>query len=305
MNLLQRIARLRWLLLPTVVCVGLLLWAMPSLLIAKKVIGLLVLPSGMIWLGLMILVGWPGLGRWGRCLAMLILGAYTVAGNAWVGSFLLGKLESPYAAMAHPAEPFDAICVLGGGSSVTPNGHAQLGPAGDRLIVPARFYLTGKTPHLVASGLSVTDIGGSRSLADDTAAVWLELGIPEIAITRLSTPRTTVEEIRAYQAIIAARSWQRVGVCSSAWHLRRVEQICRSEGVTMLPIPADFLSARLPWTPLMPCPRRAGFKMSKKRCGNFWAAPPADDSQPRACLLAKTTPQLAVQLGSLLSRRLA
>ena len=98
---------------------------MPSLLIAKKVIGLLVLPSGMIWLGLMILVGWPGLGRWGRCLAMLILGAYTVAGNAWVGSLLLGKLESPYAAMAHPAEPFDAICVLGGGSSVTPNGHAQ------------------------------------------------------------------------------------------------------------------------------------------------------------------------------------
>lgn len=264
MNPPKRIAGFLWLLLPAIVCVVLLLGAMPSLLIAKKVVGLLVLPSGMIWLGLMAMVGWPGLSRWGRAFAALTLVIYTVAGNAWAGAWLLARLEAPYATMAHPSEPFDAICVLGGGSSATPNGNAQLGPAGDRLIVPARLFLSGKVRHLVASGLSVTDIRGSRSLADDTAAVWRDLGIPETAITRLSEPRTTAEEIRAYQKLIAANSWRRVGVCSSAWHLRRVEKICRSEGVQMIPVPADFLSSPLPWTPMYAVPQGRGFQNVQK-----------------------------------------
>lgn len=272
MNPPKRIAGFRWLLLPAVVCVVLLMWSVPSLLIAKKVIALLVLPSGLIWLGLMAIVGLPGLSRWGRAFAVLVLAGYTVAGNAWTGAWLLAKLESPYAAMTHPTEPFDAICVLGGGSSATPDGGAQLGPAGDRLIVPARLFLSGKARHLVASGLSVTDIRGSRSLADDTAAVWLDLGIPETAITRLSKPRTTAEEIRAYQELVTANSWQRVGVCSSAWHLRRVEQICRKEGVEMIPVPADFLSSPLPWTPMYAVPQARGFQNVQKALWEYLGA---------------------------------
>lgn len=264
MNPPKRIVRYLWLLLPALVCVVLLLASIPSLLIAKKVIGLLVLPSGIVWLGLLAIVGWPGLRRSGRAFAALIWVVYTLAGNAWVGTWWLAKLESPYVAMAHPVQPFDAICVLGGGSSATPNGDAQLGPAGDRLIVPARLFLSGKTRHLVTSGLSVTDITGSRSLADDTAAVWLDLGIPESAITRLSDPRTTAEEIQVYRQIIAENSWQRVGVCSSAWHLRRVEKLCRSQGVTLIPVPADFLSASLPWSPMYAVPQARGFQNVQK-----------------------------------------
>lgn len=266
---LTKIPGFRQLLLPATVCVGLLLWAMPSLLIAKKVIALLILPSGLVWLGLLTLAGWPGLKKTGRCFAILLFLVYTVAGNAWTGAWLLEKLEAPYVAMAHPAEPFDAICVLGGGSSATPDGTAQLGPAGDRLLVPARLFLSGKTKHLVASGLSVTDIRGSRSLADDTAGVWLELGIPGTAITRLSTPRTTGEEIHAYKALIAAKKWKRVGVCSSAWHLRRVAQLCRGEGVDLVPVPADFLSAPLPWTPMYAVPQSRGFQNVQKALWEF------------------------------------
>lgn len=251
-------------LLPIYVCIGLLLWSFPSMLIAKKVIGFLIMPAGLIWLGLMVLVCWPGLKRWGRSTAILVLVTYTFSGNAWVGSWLLGKLETPYAALEVGAGSFDAVCVLGGGSSATPAGDAQLGPAGDRLIVPARMFLKGGTKHLVASGLSVTDIRGSRSLADDTAEVWHDLGIPGEAITRLSTPRTTSEEIREYKKLIAERGWQRVGVCSSAWHLRRVMKLCEKEGVTMVPVPADFLSAKLPWTPMYAVPQARGFQNVQK-----------------------------------------
>ena len=84
------------------------------------------------------------------------------------------------------------------------------------------------------------------------------------SITRLSKPRTTAEEVRAYKEIIAANSWKRVGVCSSAWHLRRVEKICRSEGVEMIPVPADFLSASLPWTPMYAVPQARGFQNVQK-----------------------------------------
>lgn len=259
----------RQLLLPAILCAGLMLWSLPSLLIAKKVIALLILPSGLVWLGLLALIGWPGLKKTGRCFTILLFVIYTVAGNAWTGAWLLGKLESPYTAAAHPAGSFDAICVLGGGSSATPDGEAQLGPAGDRLIVPARLFLSGKTKHLVTSGLSVTDIRGSRSLADDTASVWLDLGIPEAAITRLSAPRTTGEEIRAYKALVAAKGWTRVGVCSSAWHLRRIQQLCRSEGADLVPVPADFLSASLPWTPMYAVPQSRGFQNVQKALWEF------------------------------------
>jgi uncharacterized SAM-binding protein YcdF (DUF218 family) len=264
--------RARCLWFPAAICLVLLLGSVPSGLIVKKVIGLLILPPGLVWLGLMALTCWPGLGRIGRVLAAAVLVVYTLAGNAWVGGFLLGKLEAPYVAMAEPAKRFDAICVLGGGSAARPDGGAQLGPAGDRLIVPARLFLAGKAAHLVSSGTNVTDIGGSRSLADDTAELWRELGIPEASITRLSGPRTTKEEIRAYKELMASRHWKRVGVCSSAWHLRRVEKICRSEGVDMIPVPADFLSAPLPWNPMYAVPQARGFQNVQKALWEFLGA---------------------------------
>lgn len=266
---MKRSVRIGCLLLPTVVCLALLLGSIPSFLIAKKVIALLVLPTGLVWLGLMVLVGWPGLNRLGRWVAAVVLVIYTLAGNAWIGGGLLARLEAPYTALVVPAEPFDAICVLGGGSSPTPDGGAQLGPAGDRVIVPARLFLAGKTRHLVASGVSVTDIGGSRSLADDTATVWRELGIPDTAVTRLSNPRTTAEEIVAYKKLIEANGWKRVGICSSAWHLRRVELICRKEGVGMIPVAADFLSGPLPWTPLYTVPQSRGFQNVQRALWEF------------------------------------
>lgn len=269
MNIPQRLTRIRCLIFPSIVVALLLIVSLPSVLIAKKVLGFLMMPGGIIWLGLMVLVTWPGIGRGVRWVAILIFAGFTLAGNAWFGSWLLAKLEAPYLRFTESTESFDAVCVLGGGTSVTPDGKAQLGPSGDRLIIPARLFLSGKTKQLVASGLSVTDINGDRSLADDTVTIWRDLGIPDTAIVKLSTPRTTAEEIQAYKEIVAKNGWKRVGVCSSAWHLRRVEKLCRNEGVTMIPVPADFLSAELPWTPMYAIPQARGFQNVQKALWEF------------------------------------
>jgi uncharacterized SAM-binding protein YcdF (DUF218 family) len=139
-------------------------------------------------------------------------------------------------------------------------------------MVPARLYHAGKTKHLVASGLSVTEIGKDRSLAGESAALWRELGIPDSAIIRLDTPRTTREEIVEYKKLLQARSWRRVGVCSSAWHLRRVETICRREGLVMIPIPADFLSSPLPWNAMYAVPQARGFQNVQKALWEYLGA---------------------------------
>ena len=265
-------ARVRCLLIPTAVFLALVLWSVPSPLMVKKVVGFLVMPTGVIWLGLLALVASPGLGGWGRRLAALVLVLYTLAGNVWLGAWLLARLEAPYASMSRPTERFDAIFVLGGGSSTRPDGGSQLGASGDRLIIPARLFLAGKAGHLVASGMNVTSAGGPRSLADETALLWMDLGIPETSITRLSEPRTTKEEIRAYKKLLEQRTWRRVGVCSSAWHLRRVEGICRREGLTMVPVPADFLSSSVPWLPIHVVPQSNGFQNVQRALWEYLGA---------------------------------
>jgi hypothetical protein len=125
MNIAFPLSRLRCLLLPAAVCAGLLLWSVPSLLVGRKVVALLVMPPGLLWLGLMAMAGWPGLKPWSRSLAILLLIGYTFTGNVWFGGWLLGRLESPYVAMSPAAERFDAICVLGGGCSARPDGRPQ------------------------------------------------------------------------------------------------------------------------------------------------------------------------------------
>ncbi|KAB2637707.1 MAG: hypothetical protein DVB26_09420 [Verrucomicrobia bacterium] len=58
-------------------CGVLLVCLLPSLLIAREKVTLLVLPPGLLWLGLMILAGWPGIRAGARILAVLVLLANT------------------------------------------------------------------------------------------------------------------------------------------------------------------------------------------------------------------------------------
>jgi uncharacterized SAM-binding protein YcdF (DUF218 family) len=234
-----------WWLLPVALGAGALL-STPSLFILQKVVSRLAMPPGLLWLAL--LVGLAVAFHHAAGYRWALLGftvIYTLAGNVWIGSTLLHRLEAQvqYA----PLEvPLDALWVLGGGTSLRPDGSPQLGPAGDRVTSAARLYHQGKVKRLLASGTSVAGIqqAHARDLGAETATIWRELGVPAAAIQTVPGPRNTLEELAALSALVQTHRWARVGLLTSAWHLPRALRHAHRHQLVVIPVGSDFRGER-------------------------------------------------------------
>jgi uncharacterized SAM-binding protein YcdF (DUF218 family) len=222
----------------------------------RKLVGALLMPVGLLWLGQLAFVArlWRrGLrGPFGIAATLTLL--YTLAGNTWLGGKLMSSLERGL-----PKEPptgsFDAVFVLGGGTGVRPDGRPELTGGGDRLRVAFELYRQGQTKFLVTSGAAIPTLEGERDLASDTASLWEAWGVPADAIVKLSAPElvNTSAEVNAYREVIAKRSWTRVGLVTSAWHLRRALRHCRQQGLEMTPVPSDWaMVPQATWFDLVP-----------------------------------------------------
>ena len=212
-----------------------------SLLSFQKLLGLLAMPVGLVWLLLIVATVWC----WRRqqrgpaILLTLVTLAYAILGNENTGRALMASLEQRIPP-TNPATvaPFDAVLVLGGGTSTDPLGQASCGLAGDRVILAARLWHAGKAKVLVASG---TAMGAGRDLGEDTRALWLGLGIPASAIMTVSTPCfITTHEINAYQKLINEQGWKRLGLISSAWHLPRALALAERQHLKLVPVGTDW-----------------------------------------------------------------
>lgn len=208
----------------------------------QKLLGVLVMPLGLIWLGqgaLTIHLAGRRLRRAGLASGALFA-ALTACGNPWLCGALLRALESqvPDYSLASD-ETFEAVLVLGGGVNPARDGHVELSEHGDRAMLAARMYLRKKTPLLVTSGSTIPELTVEQSLAAATAEIWRDLGIPESAIIQVPEPKNTSMEIAAYKALVTARGLHHVGLLSSAWHLPRALRLCRKVGLEVRPLPAD------------------------------------------------------------------
>lgn len=230
-------------------------------LIARKVGALIIMPTGLLWvIGLLAVVS-PGIrGRTRAGLAGLWI-FYSLAGSPYLGTMLLGALEQPWRAFEELPEPLDALVLLGGGTAATPRGNPALGSHGDRVLRPAVLFHEGKAAALVTTGRSITEKGKDRILSAETSQIWQSLGIPKSAIFQLPDPRNTDEEMKAVAELLKSRpDWIRVGVCSSASHLRRAMKFAEREGLDLIPVPADFRATSLPGSPLYLIPQGRGFR---------------------------------------------
>ena len=183
------------------------------------------------------------------------------AGLMWIlsssifDSILVENWESSIeSAVPTVSEPFDYVIVLGGGTSVSPDGRAQFGQAGDRVGYAARLYLAGIAKNLVTTGDNTKMSGalsGKFKPQDDpsqqTKQIWIGLGVPAAVISELPGENTS-SEMAALKEHPEYWNNKRCGILTSAFHLPRAMSLAKRAGVRALPIAADYRSSRRPWT---------------------------------------------------------
>jgi uncharacterized SAM-binding protein YcdF (DUF218 family) len=233
-------------------------------LVCAKILALVMLPAGLLWLLLAVcaVVAWRRRSRAlaGVCAGLFLL--HSLAGSMYLGSALLAHLERGLPRIdVQQVEGFDAVCILGGGTLEDADGNGELGDSGDRLAIAATLYHAGKTPLVVASGTRIgTMTSGGLDLANETTILLKGLGVPPERIIRLASgPENTAQEVAAYQALIAERGWRRVGLISSAWHLPRALRLCARIGLAMVPIPADHRNRMPALSSYFLVPQQEGF----------------------------------------------
>ena len=239
------------------------------MLALTKLLGMLCMPLGLLWLGLALAAAWALRRRLrgpGAFLVLLFLGL-TLAGNLQVGAWLMGRLESEVPPLSEHSAPFDALFVLGGGSQIDDQGRPLLSTGGDRIVEAARLWHAGRATCLVASGASDDAPAGRRNLGEETRAIWVSLGIPSSAIRVLDEPCfITRQEIQAYGRLKTREGWRHVGLVSSAWHLPRAMALARREGLAVIPVPSDR-RGRLPRFQLGHLvPQEEGFQKTQLAC---------------------------------------
>ncbi|GLH72896.1 membrane protein [Geothrix limicola] len=239
------------------------------MLTLTKLIGMLLMPLGLLWLGLLAATLWAfrkrarGLGAF---LALLTLGL-SLAGNPLVGHLLKARLERGLPSLPDHAPPLEALYVLGGGSDLDEHGHPILGEYGDRLLEAARLWHAGRVKRLVAGGASHEADGRLRDFGQESRVIWMELGVPEDAIQVIGEPCfITRDEIQAFQRLKAQKRWTRVGLLSSAWHLPRVLALAGREGLDALPLRSKRPSRIPPFRLWQVVPQEEGIRGTQQVC---------------------------------------
>lgn len=214
----------------------------------EKTLTSLAMPVGLIWLGLITTTylllrsrQWM-LGFFSfSCLLIITLG-----GNKFVSNYLAHSLEAPFTHINVAELPsFDAVIVLGGGTSSTYNNRAQLQMAGDRVTTAARLYHSGQVKKIICTGsqsfrASPEDLHPRK----EARLILMELGIPGNAVILLEGENTSQEmsSLKTWIPDHIKATQPRIGLITSAWHLKRALRLANSHGLNLEPVPANFIS---------------------------------------------------------------
>lgn len=204
------------------------------------------LPIFFLPLGLSLILLVVGLVRGRRKLVwagVIILLAST---NPLVGHFLIRSAEGwserrPVADV--PSS--DAIVVLSAGRSLAP-GRDRVSEWNDanRFSAGTDLALQGKAPLLVFTGARISPEPGVPTEGDVLAAQARERGVPADRIAVTALVLNTADEAREVAVLLRARQLQnpRIVLVTSAFHMRRAQQVFRQAGLTVEPFPVSFWS---------------------------------------------------------------
>jgi uncharacterized SAM-binding protein YcdF (DUF218 family) len=213
-------------------------------MITLKILTVLMQPLGTALLALLIaLMLWRRHAGLARGLTLAALAWLWLWSMPWVSEALRANLEQRYPMHAAADLPqADAIVLLGGGiePAAPPRRlDVDVNSAGDRMIYAARLYHAGKAPLIIVSGGRLPWTPGTQTEADAMAALLSRLGVPDSAVLREGRSRTTRENARYTQELLAAHGIHRVLLLTSALHMPRAMQNFETPGVEFIAAPTD------------------------------------------------------------------
>ncbi len=214
-------------------------------IVVEKVITALVMPAGLLWLGLLLVTYFAAIysNRYLFLFSLVIWMTFGLVANEVVSRRLMYSLEEPYLS-TDPlgGDAYDYVVVLGGGASYPMSGRAQLGQSGDRIAVAAQMYHAKKAEKIIATGTAIKALTAENipSYSEITRTLLERFNVPASAI-ETSAGRNTSEEFSTLAKRFAGREpGSRVGLITSAWHLPRAMRLAKKNGLEVDPIPADI-----------------------------------------------------------------
>lgn len=211
-------------------------------------------PEGVFWCLLtgVVLVVRHRCDRLSTALVFSVWLLYTVGGNSMLAGIAVRSLEEPYLATTPESfdEKFDYVVVLGGGTSYGINGNPQLNSSGDRVMLAARMYLSGKADQVICTGNNIAGLShpDTPDPGELTLRIFRDLGIPEEDIQVISG-RNTSEEMNSLRDLLG-KSSPRVALVTSAWHMPRAMRLAREKDLALWAVPADMRTSPQVFNPL-------------------------------------------------------
>lgn len=208
------------------------------MLFLNKLLPIFVLPLGIVGL-LMLYALW----KRKRGPMLLALAVFYVSSIPFVGNRLMGWLETRHPAIALSAvEAADAVVVLGGifGPQVREGYLPNISDTAERLEAGVALTQQGKAPWLVFTGGKISWERRDKTEGEDSRAYAVAHGVPLEKIIVSREVGNTADEARVIAELMRERSWRKIILVTTGWHMPRTAYLFRQAGVEAVFFPVDF-----------------------------------------------------------------
>lgn len=227
-------------------CLVAFAWIVDGRLMGEKMMTRLVQPNGAMWVALFGLA-WFAWAKRVPALAVAIAAVWLgfgIGGSARVAAGLARTVEAEFINIdPYEAEPFDAIILLGGGAYIGPTDEFQLGRAGDRVLTTARLWHAGKADYIICTGEFIDTEPEQPTIGEISAKLLSDVGVPREKIIILKGENTQQELKYIREWVDEQSEPKRLGLVTSAWHMRRAMKLADANELEVEPLPCHFISA--------------------------------------------------------------
>ncbi|MDM4016723.1 YdcF family protein [Roseiconus lacunae] len=256
-------------------------WALGGRALAERVITDLAMPVGQLWL--LMLIGaitayrCQHKGVAATC-AFVFLFVSTIFNPMVSGAFYemteLIPESDPVEALDRP---LDTVVLLGGYARRNQFDRVEVSPDGHRLVTTAQLWHSGMTKSIICTGSAHI---GNNHPSIIGPQLLRSIGVPGEII--LGIPgENTFQEIESLEAFLEdpPQQWldlvdaknPRIGLVTSAYHMKRALRLAKTRDIEFIPIPCGFNASNDGWTPRMLVPSAGAGQNMAIVCKTFLA----------------------------------